>query len=129
MPETAPATRLSSDELLAEVRRLLLETEQQADDEATSRAARELCAAFRALDAMMSARGELPATWHGDCWTVLGVWRGSDPVPIGVIRGSHQVDGGDWSEFPEGLWATSVGADSIKGAEAAAIEEMRYWDQ
>jgi hypothetical protein len=59
MPETAPATRLSSDELLAEVRRLLLETEQAADGEAPGRAAREMCAAFRALDATMSVRGEL----------------------------------------------------------------------
>jgi hypothetical protein len=77
----------------------------------------------------MSANGEQPAAWRGDCWTVLGVWRGSTPVPIGVIRGNHSVDGGDWSEFPEGLWATSVGGDSIEEAEAFAIEEMRYRDQ
>jgi hypothetical protein len=62
-------------------------------------------------------------------WTVLGVWRGSDPVPIGVIRGSHLVEGGDWSEFPEGLWATGVSGNGIEEAEAPAIEEMRYWDQ
>jgi hypothetical protein len=129
MSEAAPAVRPSSDELLAEVRRALLETGQMADVEAERRAARALCAAVRALDDRMSAHGEQPAAWGGDCWTVLGVWRGSDPVPIGVIRGSHPVEGGDWSEFPAGLWATSVGGNTIEEAEAFAIEEMRYWDQ
>jgi hypothetical protein len=93
MPETAPAVRLSSDELLAEVRRALLETGQAADVEEERRAARALGTAVRALDDRMSAHGEQPAAWGGDCWTVLGVWRGSDPVPIGVIRGSHPVKG------------------------------------
>jgi hypothetical protein len=128
MPETALALRLSSDELLAEVRRALLKTDEAADVEAERIAARALCAAVRALDDRMSVNGEQPAAWGGDCWTVLGIWRGSAPVPIGVIRGSHQVDGGDWSAFPEGLWATGVGGDTIEEAEAFAIEEMRYWD-
>jgi hypothetical protein len=111
------------------VRRELLETDQAADVEEERRAARALCAAVRALDNRMSAHGEQPTAWGGDCWTVLGIWRGSDPVPIGVIRGSHPVEGGDWSEFPEGLWATGVSGNSIEEAEASAIEEMRYWDQ
>lgn len=118
----------SADELLDGVQAALLETEQAADDVARSRAALKLCAAFRLLDEKMSARGELPDAWCGTVWTVLGVWRGGDPIPVGVIRGYHQVDGGDWGEFPEGLWATASGADDVAGAQAAAIEEMRYWD-
>lgn len=122
------AGQTGPDALLAEVRAALLETEHAADDGARSRAGLKLCAAFRVLDETLSARGELPDAWRGTEWTVLGVWRGSDPVPVGVIRGCHQVDGGDWGGFPEGLWATAVGADDVAGAQAAAIEEMRFWD-
>lgn len=128
MADTVPSAFVSDDELLARVQAAILDTEQAADDMARSRAALKLCAAFRLLDERLSAGGEVPDAWRGTGWTVLGVWRGSDPVPIGVIRGSHQVDGGDSEEYPGGLWATDVSADDAAGAEAAAIEEMRYWD-
>jgi hypothetical protein len=55
---------------------------------------------------------------------VIGVWRGSRPIPVGVIRGEHPVSGGDATHFPDGLWATSVCADSDNEAEQAAIAEM-----
>jgi hypothetical protein len=102
--------------------------DQAGDSEAARRAAYELSSAFRALDLRLSAKGESPDAWCGTSWTVLGVWRGDNPIPVGVIRGYHQVDGGDWEEFPMGLWATGVDADDVAGAQAAAIEEMRFWD-
>jgi hypothetical protein len=107
--------------LLAEARRGLSELELAALSDGGSR------------EAVVTRPGEVPGeTAVGEDstgWTVLGIWRGSVPVPIGVIRGSHSVDGGDWSAFPDGLWATGVGGDTIEEAEAFAIEEMRYWDQ
>lgn len=116
------------DELLVEVRTVLSKMEQTTAAEAVGQAAAELSRAFRALDSRLSRGGELPTAWRGIVWTVLGVWRGSNPVPVGVVRGSHQVEGGDWEEFPEGLWATGVDAGDVAEAQAAAIEEMRYWD-
>lgn len=57
-------------------------------------------------------------------WTVIGVWEGSDPVPVGVIAGQHDVKGGDEEAFPDGLWAEQVtGADPAE-AEAAAVRLM-----
>jgi hypothetical protein len=57
-------------------------------------------------------------------WTVLGVWEGDQAIPVGVIRGDHQVSGGDSVHFPEGCWATSVTAADEDAAEAAGIAEM-----
>jgi hypothetical protein len=81
----------SSDDLLAEARRALLKAEQAADSGAASRAARELCAAFRVLDDTMSADGELPAAWRSKFWTVIGVWRDDEPIPLGAINGRHML--------------------------------------
>jgi hypothetical protein len=102
MPEAAPVARLSSDELLAEVRTMLLKREGAVDADAVVRSARGLCSAFRALDSRLSADGEWPTAWGGDGWTVIGVWQGDTPVPVGVLRGSHTIDGGDeYDVFPE----------------------------
>jgi hypothetical protein len=71
-----------------------------------------------------AAAGQAAPDDEGDGWTVIGVWLSGDPVPVGVIAGNHDVEGGDSEEFPEGLWATHVGAADVAGAEAAAIQEM-----
>lgn len=60
-----------------------------------------------------------------ETFTVVGAWMGSDPVPVAVIRGEHPVEGGRWSAFPEGLWATSVDATDAYEAERAAVAEMK----
>jgi len=70
-------------------------------------------------------RAETAEDGEDDGYTVVGVWMSDDPVPVGVIRGRHSVDGGDDEAFPEGLWATHVNADDTDDAEAAAIREMR----
>lgn len=117
--ETILQYRLSSDELLAEARRALLESEQATGSDAGNHAARDLRSAFRALDSTLSKGDDLPAAWShpappsrptyagsetadgkGDGWTVVGVWLADDPVPIGVIRGSHEVTGGAEDQFP-----------------------------
>ena len=61
-------------------------------------------------------------------WTVIGVWVGDSPVPVGVIRGAHDVEGGDESEFPDGLWATTVQASDAADAESVAVAEMSWRD-
>ncbi|GIH05693.1 hypothetical protein Rhe02_37600 [Rhizocola hellebori] len=62
----------------------------------------------------------------GGVYTVVGVWLGDQPVPVGVIAGAHEVSGGDEGEhFPEGVWATSVTAADDHQAERDAIEQMR----
>jgi hypothetical protein len=126
MSETAPAPQSGSNELLAEVRRMVLETEGSLDPEAVSRSARVLCSAFRALDSRLSAEGEWPTAWCGDGWTDIGVWHGDVPVPVGVVGGSHMIDGGDvYDVCPESMSATHVHAEDSYSAEAAAIAEMR----
>ena len=62
-------------------------------------------------------------------WTVIGVWLGDSPVPVGVIRGTHDVEGGDESEFPDGLWTTTVQASNAADAESAAVAEMSGDDE
>jgi hypothetical protein len=119
--------KLGSDDLLADARRALLEAEQAADSGAASGAARELCAAFRALDDTMSADGELPAAWSSKFWTVIGVWRDDEPIPLGVINGRHMLDGQD-EECPDDVWAELAEADGASSAETAAVAKMRYSD-
>ena len=58
-------------------------------------------------------------------YTVIGVWMSGTPVPVGVIEGTHGVEGGDWDAFEEGLWSTSVEAKDVYQAEDAAVAEMR----
>ncbi len=66
-----------------------------------------------------------PSTSDDDeVYTVIGVWIGDRPVPVGVIEGQHAVHGGYEDEFPEGLWATSVSTGNPDEAEHAAIAEM-----
>jgi hypothetical protein len=60
-----------------------------------------------------------------DVYTVIGVWRDDEPIPVGVIAGEHEVSGGDDSEFEQGLWATSVAAPDSATAEQLAIDEMQ----
>lgn len=119
--------KLSCDDPLADARRARLAAEQAADSEAASRAARELCAAFRALDDMMTVDGELPAAWRSKFWTVIGVWRDDEPVPLGVINGRHMLDGWD-EEYPDDVWAELTEADDATSAETAAVAKMRYSD-
>lgn len=59
--------------------------------------------------------------------TVIGVWLGDEPVPVGTITGNHPVDGGAaaFDRFKQGAWATSVAATDVAAAEAAAVAEMR----
>lgn len=58
-------------------------------------------------------------------FTVLGVWLGDRPVPVGVIDGRHQASGGDDSEFTDGVWATFVRAAGPDEAQAVAVTQMR----
>lgn len=58
-------------------------------------------------------------------YTVLGVWDGDQPVPVGVVNGDHQVTGGAEEHWQQGLWATSSVAADPAEAEAAAVAEMR----
>lgn len=58
-------------------------------------------------------------------YTVIGVWKADTPVTVGVVAGEHEVSGGDTEIFPEGLWATSVGAEDVFAAEDAAVTEMK----
>lgn len=135
--EAIPEFRLSKDELLAEARRALRESEQAEATGSTSDS-RDLRCAWRALDSALSAGEDTPAAWSrahpapgeaesdgADGWTVIGVWLSCTPVPVGAVSGNHNVYGGDGQEFPDGLWATHVDADDVDAAEAAAIAGMR----
>jgi hypothetical protein len=57
-------------------------------------------------------------------YTVTGVWLGSQPVPVAVIAGEHDVCGGDDTAFPDGLWATSVSAPDAATAQRLAVADM-----
>lgn len=57
-------------------------------------------------------------------YTVLGVWDGKQPVPVGVVEGEHEVTGGAQEHWEQGLWATSVTAADPTEAETAAVAEM-----
>lgn len=71
--------RLTTDGLLAEARKGLLELELAAQSGGRSR------------EAGGTRPGEMPGETavgkDGNGWTVLGVWRGSAPVPIGLEVG------------------------------------------
>jgi len=79
---------------------------------------------YAILADVVAAAVALQAAENSPTYTVIGVWLGDQPVPIGVIEGQHEVHGGDDSEFPEGLWATSVTAADPGQAEQAAITEL-----
>lgn len=78
--------------------------------------------------ARMLARRELSAAqWallETLTYTVVGVWQSDEPIPVGVIKGDHDVTGGDESHFDGGVWATSVDAPSADRAEAEAVAKM-----
>lgn len=57
-------------------------------------------------------------------WTVIGVWINDEPVVTGAVRGRHDVSGGNGGEFEQGLWATSVSAETVEEAERLAVREM-----
>lgn len=61
-------------------------------------------------------------------YTVIGVWVGNQPYPIGTVAGRHEVEGGfhpdTMIEFEQGVWATSVDANDAAEAEELAVEEM-----
>lgn len=60
-----------------------------------------------------------------DGYTVIGVWVGDDPIPVGTVRGRHSVGGGDPDgHFEQGVWATYADGDE-ETAESAAVDEMR----
>lgn len=58
-------------------------------------------------------------------FTVVGVWDGDTPIPVGVVQGRHDVVGGDASHFPGGLWAHAVATDDPDEAERLAVEAMQ----
>ena len=58
-------------------------------------------------------------------YTVVGVWHGDEPIPVGVIAGEHPVGDGDTTAFEQGLWATSVAAPDSTTARQLAVDEMR----
>lgn len=62
-------------------------------------------------------------------YTVIGVWVGDDPLPVGTILGDHEVIGGfhpdTMIEFESGVWAVAVDATDDNEAEYTAVEEMR----
>ena len=58
-----------------------------------------------------------------ETYTVVGVWYSDEPIPVGVIKGEHDVTGGDETHF-DGLWATSVDSTSADRAEAEAVAKM-----
>jgi hypothetical protein len=60
-----------------------------------------------------------------DVYTVIGVWQDDQPIPVGVIAGDHEVNGGDSSQFEQGMWATYVTAPDSATAEQLAIGEMQ----
>lgn len=60
-----------------------------------------------------------------ETYTVIGVWLGDRPIPVGVISGIHDVSYGDNDEFPDGLWATNVEASSEYLAQFVAVDEMK----
>lgn len=70
----------------------------------------------RRIEAMVRATVET--------YTVVGVWDGTLPVPVAVIRGEHEVAGGQSERF-DGLWATSVEAMDVDTAEHLAVAAMR----
>jgi hypothetical protein len=57
-------------------------------------------------------------------FTVIGIWQSGLPIVVGVVAGARQVHGGDWRQFEQGLWATSVTADGVEQAEALAKADM-----
>jgi hypothetical protein len=59
-------------------------------------------------------------------FTVVGVWRDDEPIPVGVIAGDHEVVDGDGAAFEQGLWATGVTAPDPATAQAWAVAEMRH---
>lgn len=58
-------------------------------------------------------------------YTVLGVWDGDQPVPVGVVDGDHQVTGGAEEHWEQGLWAIGITAADPAEAQTAAGAEMR----
>lgn len=82
--------------------------------------------AARMQDALEAAgRLERPEAAPSQVYTVLGVWDGDKPVPVGVVAGEHKVAGGAEQHWEQGLWATSVAAADPEDAERAAVAEMR----
>lgn len=63
-----------------------------------------------------------------DEFTVVGVWQGCEPIAVGVIRGRHDVTGGDMQTFTEGVWALSVNAGSDEEAQGDAVASMKAND-
>ena len=61
-------------------------------------------------------------------YTVVGVWKGDEPLVAGVIEGRHDVVGGDQESFPEGVWATYVDAEDVTTAETVAQAAMKDTD-
>lgn len=74
-----------------------------------------------------------------DTWTVLGVWDNNEAVPVGAVKGRHQVSGDspgergnpeygyDTSSFYEqGVWATTVTAPDADTAQDLAAAGMMH---
>ncbi|WP_159601312.1 hypothetical protein [Agromyces humi] len=60
-------------------------------------------------------------------YTVIGVWVNDTPVSVGVVAGTHQVDGGndlDDIDGSQGPWALTVTAADPFTAEDIAIVAM-----
>jgi hypothetical protein len=67
-----------------------------------------------------------------EIWTVIGLWVNDEPVPVGVVKGSHDVYGGeavdDGYDSPvndaQSMWAVDVEAEDWETAETLAVEVM-----
>jgi hypothetical protein len=73
-----------------------------------------------ARDDGVGEEGPLEGRFH-----VVGAWLESEPVPVAVVPGYHQVTRCASACLPEGTWAMPIEADHPEHAEAMATEAMR----
>lgn len=75
--------------------------------------------------ALAVAGAALAAAGMSEEWTVIGFWHEGQVIVTGVVKGEHQVEGGDVSEVSEeGCWASLVSAPDAEAAERLAVEEQ-----